>query len=77
MINKISNNDEEFTQEINNMVRHHHLSVVDAIVLFCEEHTMDIHDVVPLIDNTMKEKLRISWIENRMIKESLKSKSLF
>lgn len=77
MIIDITNNEERFTQEINNSVRMHRVSVMDAITLFCDENSMDIHDVIPLIGSTMKEKIRLDAAKRRMIKDQPPTSSLF
>lgn len=77
MITDITNNDERFTQEINNTIRLHKLRVSEAIVLFCDEYEVDFHDIIPLIGSTMKEQMRLEAIENRNMKDNTVIKSLF
>lgn len=77
MLSDVINNGERFTQEINNMARSHNLSVMDSITLFCEQHNMDIHDIVPLLGSTMKELIRIEATDRRMLKQQPETTSLF
>lgn len=77
MLTDIINNGEKFTQEINNMCRINGFGVLDSITLFCEQYSMDIHDIIPLLGSTMKEKIRIEAIEKRMLKDQTETTSLF
>ena len=76
MLTDIINNGERFTQEINNISRQNGLSVLDSIVLFCEEYDMDIYDVAPLLGSTIKEKIKIEAVDRRLWKVT-KQQSLF
>lgn len=77
MLTGIMNNGEKFTQEINNIVRLNGLSVLEAIMLLCNENDMDVQDIIPLLGSTLKEKIRIEAIERRMIKDQREIATLF
>lgn len=76
MLSDIINNGERFTQEINSISRQNGLSILQSISLFCEEYEMDEVDIVPLLGNTIKEKIRIEAVERRLLK-GISQQSLF
>ena len=74
---EIGKNGERFTQEIYTMCKMHNMTHLDAITLFCEEHDMDVQDVIPLIGSTLKEQIRMEAEKRRMLEVEHNTPSLF
>jgi hypothetical protein len=43
------------------------INVIDAIVFYCEKNNIDMETVLPLIDQTLKERIKLCAIEERYV----------
>lgn len=50
---------------------------LDAIISICEDHSLEPDQISHLINQQLKEKIRCEAIEERMIKDSFTSTSVF
>jgi hypothetical protein len=64
-----------FAQEIEKIVQtNSDMNYIDAIVHFCEMHTIDIESVSKLISKPLKEKLKYEATELNFLKRSSRAK---
>lgn len=59
---------EKFATEIHRMCRDEDLDVFEAVVEFCSRHECDMEDVIPLLDNGLREDIKVASIRNRYVR---------
>ena len=62
-------NSKEFAFKIENIVKEKKISYMDAVVWYCDENEIDIATVNPMINKSLKEKIKVEAIDKKMIKE--------
>lgn len=65
----------KFAQEIERIVlENSDLNYIDAIVVFCEQNSIDLESVPKLISKPLKEKLKYNAMELNFLKRSSRAK---
>ena len=65
----------KFAQEIERIVlENNDLNYIDAIVVFCEQNSIDLETVPKLISKPLKEKLKYNAMELNFLKRSSRAK---
>jgi len=65
----------KFAQEIERIVlENNDLNYIDAIVVFCEQNSIDLESVPKLISKPLKEKLKYNAMELNFLKRSSRAK---
>ena len=57
----------EFSIHIETKAKEMRLSVIDTILHYCEEHLLDVTDVVPMLNRSIKDKLEQEYISSGML----------
>jgi len=70
-------NPAKFALEIENIVLNEKLNYIDAVVLFCEENSIDIESVTKLISKPLKEKIKYEAMELNFLKKTSRAKLVF
>ena len=60
---------EMFMVTIEAMVKEKSINHIDAVLLYCQEHDMDVEDVVPLIKRAMKEKIKVAAMDTGLMRK--------
>jgi hypothetical protein len=63
-----------FAQEIESLVSEQKSSYIDAIVIFCEQNSIDLESVPKLISKPLKEKIKYEATELNFLKKSSRAK---
>ena len=63
-------NPAKFAVEIENLVKKEKLNYIDAIVLYCEENSIEIESVSKLISKPLKEKLKCNATNLNYLKKT-------
>jgi len=67
-----------FAQEIESLVQaNDDMNYIDAIVYFCESHSIDLESVPKLISKPLKEKIRYEAMELNFLKKTSRAKLIF
>lgn len=74
MIYKI-NSKNAFNQEVQNLVISSY-TFLEAITLLMEKYNLDNENIISLLDEPIKERLKVESIENNYFKSNLKVKKL-
>ena len=62
-------NSKEFTQKINDIVKDKKpITYIDAIVLYCEQHNIEIETTTRLISKSLKEKIKAEAMNANLLK---------
>ena len=69
-----SNSESFFTKIIENRNKHPENTIIDSIVMICDENNIDIEDIIHLVDDNIKEHIRVCAIKERKIKGRLEHK---
>ena len=65
----------KFAQEIERMVQENpELNYIDAIVVFCEQNSIDLESVPKLLSKPLKEKLKFNAQELNFLKRTSRAK---
>lgn len=64
----------KFSSDIEDFVKSHSLTYIDAIVEYCEKNNIDIDNVNKLISKPLKEKLRYEATELNYLKKTSHAK---
>lgn len=67
-VNAMFLTEESFFKTIANIVVENNFDYIEAIVFFCEENDLDIEEIIPLINRTMKEKIKVSAEDKGLVK---------
>ena len=64
-----------FAQEIESLVLNNaDMNYIDAIVFFCEKHSLDLESVPKLISKPLKEKIKCDALELNFMKKTSRAK---
>jgi len=61
-------NSKEFSLKIEDIVREKRISYMDAVVWYCDNNDIDTSTVAPMINKSLKEKIKIEAQEKNMVK---------
>jgi len=61
-------NSKEFSLKIEEIVREKRISYMDAVVWYCDNNDIDTSTVGPMINKSLKEKIKIEAQERNMVK---------
>lgn len=64
----------KFSSDIEDFVKVHNLTYIDAIIEYCEKNNIDIDNVNKLISKPLKEKLRYEATELNYLKKTSRAK---
>ena len=65
----------KFTQDIENLVKDNDdLNYIDAIVVFCDQNSIELESVPKLLSKPLKEKLKFNAMELNFLKRSSRAK---
>ena len=65
----------KFAQEIERLVQENHeLNYIDAIVVFCDQNSIELESVPKLLSKPLKEKLKFNALELNFLKRSSRAK---
>ena len=67
-------NSAKFAVEIEKLVKKENLNYIDAIVLFCEENSIEIDSITKLISKPLKEKLKCNAQDLNFMKKTTRAK---
>ena len=60
-------NPQKFSMNIIEKSLHNDINIIDAVVSYCEDHGYEMEDVIPLLDDNIKERIRVCGIEERYV----------
>jgi hypothetical protein len=61
-------NSKEFSLKIEDIVREKRISYMDAVIWYCDNNDIDTSTVAPMINKSLKEKIKIEAQEKNMVK---------
>ena len=65
----------KFAQEIERLVQENHeLNYIDAIVVFCDQNSIELESVPKLLSKPLKEKAKFNAMELNFLKRSSRAK---
>ena len=67
-------NSAKFAVEIEKLVKNEKLNYIDAIVLYCEENSIEIDSITKLISKPLKEKLKYDAQQLNFMKKTTRAK---
>ena len=67
-------NSAKFAVEIEKLVKKENLNYIDAIVLFCEENSIEIDSITKLVSKPLKEKLKCDAQQLNFMKRTTRAK---
>ncbi len=67
-------NPAKFALEIEKLVKQENINYIDAIVLFCEENSIEIDSITKLISKPLKEKLKCDAQQLNFMKKTTRAK---
>lgn len=70
-------NKEVFAATIRKLADDNDLNLIEALTSYCEDHDFMMEDVLPLLDNNIKEEIRNIAIDKRYVFGFTQSKKLF
>lgn len=62
-------NSKEFSLKIESIVRNKRVTYMDAIIDYCKENDIDVGTVNPLVNKSLKEKIKDEALNLRLLKE--------
>jgi hypothetical protein len=62
-------NKEKFAAELHNLTETHKINYFDAVLMYCEDHDLEVEDIVKFIDQNLKERIEQGAIENSLVAE--------
>ena len=68
----------KFAQQIEELVQINiEMNYIDAIVYFCEQHSVDLESVPKLISKPLKDKIKFEAMELNFLKKTSRAKLVF
>lgn len=64
----------KFSLEIENLVLREKVNYIEAIVLFCEENSIEVDSITKLISKPLKEKLKRDAIDLNFMKKTTRAR---
>ena len=61
----------EFSYYIEQSASEHKMPLIDAILLYCDDHQLEPQDLTPLISKSLRDKLEMEFIELNYLKGHL------
>jgi hypothetical protein len=58
-----------FTKTIRKLAEEHEVSLIDAIIHFCESNSIAVEEVVPLIKGALKDQIKLEGMEIGLLKQ--------
>jgi len=65
---------QKFSQDIEKIVKESKINYIDAIVIYCEENSIEIETVSKLISKPLKEKLKHDATQLNFLKKTTRAK---
>jgi hypothetical protein len=65
---------QKFAQDIESIVKESKINYIDAIVIYCEENSIEIETVSKLVSKPLKEKLKNDATELNFLKKTTRAK---
>lgn len=62
-------NSKEFALKIEEIVKEKRISYMDAVVWYCETNEIDLATISPMVNKSLKEKIKVEALDKKMIKE--------
>ena len=62
-------NSKEFSLKIESIVKSKRITYMDAIIDYCKENDIDVGTVNPLVNKSLKEKIKDEALNLRLLKE--------
>jgi hypothetical protein len=62
-------NSKEFALKIETIVKEKRISYMDAVVWYCETNEIDLNTINPMINKSLKEKIKAEAMDKKMLKE--------
>ena len=59
---------ESFMQDIESLINTHGFNHIDAVLYYCEDHDIEMEEILPLVTRTMKEKIKMDAQQLGMMK---------
>ena len=73
-LNKKFMNPGKFAVEIEKLVKQEKINYIDAIVLYCEENSIEIDSITKLVSKPLKEKLKCDAQQLNFMKKTSRAK---
>ena len=61
-------NSKDFSLKIESIVKEKRISYMDAVLWYCEKNELDTGTISPMINKSLKEKIKIEAQERNMVK---------
>ena len=61
-------NSKDFSLKIESIVKEKRISYMDAVLWYCEKNELDTSTIGPMINKSLKEKIKIEAQEKNMVK---------
>lgn len=58
---------EQFALKIAEISNNNQLDIIESIISFCEDNLLDVDDVIPLLDKSMRDKIKVVAIDKRYV----------
>tara|TARA_B100001778_G_C18374788_1_gene532439 strand:- start:69 stop:284 length:216 start_codon:yes stop_codon:yes gene_type:complete len=62
-------NSKEFSLKIESIVKEKKITYMDAVIDYCNNNDIDLGTVNPMINKSLKEKIKVEAVNLKMIKE--------
>lgn len=63
----MTNSNEQMLLSIQMLSKRHKLSLIDAAIEYCKRNGTDVEDFAEMIDDNIKQQLRVSAMQERMV----------
>lgn len=68
----------KFAQEVERLVQENlDLNYIDAVIIFCERHKIDLESVPKLLSKPLKEKIKFQAMELNFLKKTSRARLVF
>lgn len=57
----------QFSMELILESQRNNLNIIDTVVAYCEHNELDMDDVIPLLDTSIQERIKVCGIEERYV----------
>jgi hypothetical protein len=64
----------KFSSEIENIVKSHDMTYIEAIVQYCEDNNLDVESVPKLLSKPLKERIKCEAIQLNCLRKSSRAK---
>ena len=73
-LNKKFISKDKFAEEIEALVLRTKMNYIDAIVMYCEDNSLEIETIVKLVSKPLKEKIKCDAMELNVLKKTTRAK---